>query len=94
MKKILALFLLLFLTACGNNSEYVISSQSFVIPGVPSSMFNCPIIEQWPNSDELTDLDVARLLVELQRNNLTCKNSIDALREFLSRATQITSSPQ
>ncbi len=94
MKKVAALFLLLFLGACGSNSTHVISSQSFVIPNVPSTMFNCPVIEQWPNSDELTDLDVARLLVELQRNNLTCRNSIDALREFLSRATQVTSSPQ
>jgi len=93
MKKSILLASLIFLTACESTSN-VITSQSIMIPGVSPAMFNCPITEQWPNPDQLTDLEVARLLVELRRNNLTCRNSIDALQDFLRRAQQVTNVPQ
>jgi hypothetical protein len=94
MKKLPIFLILLFLAACTSAENRVITSQTIMIPGISDSMFECPITEQWPNPDELTDLDVARLIVELRRNNLVCKNSIDAIQEFLRRAQDITSSPQ
>jgi hypothetical protein len=94
MKKIAFLFFLLFfLTACSDPAR-VVTSQNIVIPGVSPEMFNCPTIEVWPNPDELTDLQVARLLVELRRNNVICRNSIVAIQEFLRRASEVTTSPQ
>jgi len=89
MKLIFGLGLILLLSACSPNDR-VITSQTLTIPTMPPSMFNCPVIERWPNSEELTDLEVARLLVELRRNNTLCRNSMDAIREFLQRAQRIT----
>ena len=93
MIKQLSVVFLLFLSACDTTTR-VVTSQTMVIPGMSAAMFNCPIVERWPNADELTDLEVARLLVELRRNNMTCRNSMDAIQDFLRRAQQITASPQ
>lgn len=88
MRPIFLIGLILFLSGC--STDRVLTSENLSIPTISSSMFNCPTVERWPNPDELTDLEVARLLVELRRNNTLCRNSMDAIREFLQRAQRIT----
>ena len=76
---------LLFLAACGSDPVVVRSTQhQIVMP--EESMFNCPTVDTLPSSRTLTDVQVARLIVQLYQNNTTCKNSITALREFLEKA--------
>ena len=89
MRLILGLGLIILLSACAPDDR-IVTSQNLSIPSISPSMFNCPVIERWPNPEELTDLEVARLLVELRRNNTLCRNSMDAIREFLQRAQVIT----
>jgi len=81
----LLLLPLIALAACGSDPVVVRSTQhQIVMP--EESMFNCPTVDTLPHSRTLTDVQVARLLVQLYQNNTTCKNSITALREFLEKA--------
>ncbi len=81
--KIIALFFVLFLTACGSNQ--IITSSKNVVVKPEEALYNCPTVEVLPDSKTLTDLQVARLIVQLYQNNITCKNSIEAIREFLNK---------
>lgn len=78
--------LALALAGCGPEQGPVLISKQFVVPDVPSALYNCPIIRNYPEVARLTDRQVAQLIVELQRNNTTCKNSMEAIRSFLVRA--------
>jgi hypothetical protein len=49
-------------------------------------MYNCPIVRTYPEVKTLTDSQVAKLLLQLRNNNLTCKNSLEAIRQFLAEA--------
>lgn len=81
----LLLLPLIALAACGSDPVVVRSTQhQIVMP--QESLFTCPTIDTLPPSRTLTDVQVARLLVQLYQNNTTCKNSINALREFLEKA--------
>jgi uncharacterized protein YcfL len=84
MKK-LALLLPLFLAGCGTTTQLLTTKEQVVI--LPSeSMYNCPTVGYFPKPETLTDLQVARLLVELQRNNKVCRNSIDSIKKYLIEA--------
>ena len=80
MKKIL--ILTLFLAGC--NSSPVTTKLQVITP--PEQMYDCPIKKQWPNWRTLNDTEVARTVVELYKNNTRCKNSVDAIRKFLTNA--------
>ena len=92
LKKIAPLFIAgLILSGC--SGDRIISSRSQVtIPQISPSLFVCPQIDRWPDPDELTDIQIARLLVELRRNNQICRNSLEAIKTFLERAREISSS--
>jgi hypothetical protein len=79
--KIIALTFLLFLAACGSNQ--IVSSSKNVVVKPEEALYNCPVVDVFPDSKTLTDLQVARLIVKLYQNNITCKNSIESIREFL-----------
>ena len=75
----------LFLVACASEPVVVRSTQQVVV--IPErSMFNCPTIATFPDSRTLTDVQVARLIVQLYQNNTVCRNSMNTLREFLESA--------
>lgn len=85
MKK-LVLLLPLLLTAC--QTSQVITSKEQIVVEVPSSYYNCPTDVYMPDPKKLTDIQVARILVTLHKNNTVCKNSINAIRKFLDEAKQ------
>lgn len=78
MKKILILALLL----AGCQSTVPTTRLQVITP--PDEMYDCPIKTKWPNWRTLNDTEVARTVVELYKNNTRCKNSIDAIRKFLT----------
>jgi hypothetical protein len=79
----------LFLMACGTDDLVVRSTQHQVV--MPEeSMFNCPTVDQLPATRTLTDVQVARLIVQLYQNNTICKNSMTTLRQFLDNARSTT----
>jgi len=83
--KFISLAALLVLAACSNDRPVVTSTKHVAI--VPQEhMFECSVLDTFPEPTTLTDLQVARLILQLYENNRVCKNSIDALRTFLDSA--------
>ena len=80
MKKLLLLSLLL----AGCQSTVTSTKLQVITP--PDEMYDCPIKTKWPNWQHLNDTDVAKTIVELYKNNTRCKNSVDAIRKYLTDA--------
>lgn len=56
-------------------------------------MYNCEIVDTFPDTTTLTDTQVARFIVTLYQNNVQCRNSIDAIRTFLENARATINTP-
>jgi hypothetical protein len=80
MKKLIILSLLL----AGCQSTATTTKLQVITP--PEQMYDCPIKTKWPNWQKLNDTDVAKTVVELYKNNHRCKNSVDAIRKYLTDA--------
>lgn len=80
MKKLIILSLLL----AGCQSTVSSTKLEVIIP--PEQMYDCPIKTKWPNWQKLNDTDVAKTVVELYKNNHRCKNSVDAIKKYLTDA--------
>ena len=80
MKKLIILSLLL----AGCQSTIPTTKLQVITP--PEEMYDCPIKDKWPNWQKLNDTDVAKTIVELYKNNVRCKNSVDAIKQYLDDA--------
>jgi hypothetical protein len=77
----------LLLAACATSkNDSLITTDKLSVVSPPESMYNCPSGAFYPNPDTLTDVQVAKLLVQLQRSNKTCRNSMEAIRKYLESA--------
>lgn len=85
MKKIILLLAVVLLASC-NDQTQVVQSYRHMVVHPDEAMYYCPVVKHFPNWRTLTDAQVAKLLVELQKNNLTCKSSIESIRKFLNDA--------
>lgn len=52
----------------------------------PATLYTCPQVKRWPKVETLTDLQVARVIVELAEANKICKSSLDQLKAFYEKA--------
>lgn len=84
MKKIILLCFLL-LAGC-NDQAQVVTTYRYMVVHPSEAMYYCPVLKEWPNWKTLTDSQVSKLIVQLQKNNLTCKSSIESIRNFLKNA--------
>ena len=75
----------LFLSACASD-PVVVTSTKYRVVMPEESMFSCDAVSRFPEPRTLTDLQVARLLVDLHQNNVRCRNSMRAIRDFLEDA--------
>ena len=85
--KYLALASLLALAACGDDigTELITSTKQLVV--LPEDkLYDCPLVDRFPDAATLTDIQVARLIVKLHDNNVRCHNSVEAVRKFLEQA--------
>jgi hypothetical protein len=87
MKKLLLLSSLLL---AGCNETEVVRSYKYMVVHPDEAMYNCPVLKQFPDWKTLTDAQVAKTVVTLYKNNLTCKSSIESIRKFLNEADAIT----
>jgi uncharacterized lipoprotein YajG len=85
MKKIILLLGVMLLAAC-NDQPQIVQSYKYMVVHPSELMYYCPVLEQFPNWKTLTDSQVAKLIVQLQKNNLTCKSSIESIKDFLNSA--------
>lgn len=85
MKKLLIVPLVLTLAACNSIPfQPTVTKYKVVVPA--DVMYDCPIYKKWPNADHLTDVDVAKVIVGLYKNNVRCKNTVDGIKKFLDKA--------
>jgi uncharacterized lipoprotein YajG len=85
MRKIFVLLTVVLLAGC-NEQTQVLTTYKYMVVHPSEAMYYCPILKEFPNWKTLKDSQVAKLIVQLQRNNLTCKSSIESIREFLNKA--------
>jgi hypothetical protein len=85
MKKYLIILFALLLTAC-NDSQQIITTYRYMVVHPAESMYHCPVLKQFPEWKTLTDKEVAKTVLTLYKNNLTCKSSIESIRKFLNDA--------
>lgn len=82
MSRVLVAALAVLLAGCSSVEPTVITVRHRVV--LPEeSMYACDTVERFPDSRTLTDLQVARLLVDLHQNNVRCRNSMETIRRFL-----------
>lgn len=86
MRIAIALGAALLLSACASPDPVVVTSTKYRVVVPDENMFACDTVSQFPEPRTLTDLQVARLLVDLHQNNVRCRNSIVAIRHFLEDA--------
>jgi hypothetical protein len=92
MKKLLIVPLVLALTACNSIPLQPTVTKYKVVTPDPT-MYDCPVYKKWPNADKLTDVEVAKLIVKLYKNNVRCKNTVDGIEKFLNKAKTTVEGP-
>lgn len=55
-----------------------------------SALFQCQSVRRFPNPDTLTDVDVAKLVVDLHSKNVECRKNMDAIHKTLEEAKKQT----
>ncbi|QIG66050.1 hypothetical protein phiOC_p408 [Ochrobactrum phage vB_OspM_OC] len=88
MKKILVGLMMLFaVSACTLTPKPQIIIRTVHTVVIPDeAMYNCPVMRRYPNFKTLTDGQIAKLLVELDNNNRTCRASLDAIKKYLEES--------
>jgi hypothetical protein len=87
MKKLIFIIPALMLAGCATTpppQALVRTEQVVIIPN--NDLFNCPNVRRFPNPENLTDVQVAELLVTLHRNNMNCQRNINAIKKSLEEA--------
>ncbi len=86
MKKLMFIIPAILLAGCATTPEQVIvrTEQIVIIPN--DSLFNCSSVRRFPNPENLTDAQVAELLIALHRNNTNCQRNINAIKMSLQEA--------
>jgi hypothetical protein len=83
MKKIIAAaFVTLFLAGC--NETQIVQTTKYMVVHPSEAMYYCPVLKEFPHWKTLTDSQVAKTVLQLYKNNLTCKSSIESIRKFLN----------
>jgi hypothetical protein len=84
MRKLIALFLVLSLSACGSSSTFLTKEKPIVI--IPDhEMFKCDTVTL-PDPDTLTILETAKLIVSLKTALDACQNNMTAVEDYLKKA--------
>jgi len=78
--------ILLALLVAGCNEQQVVQTTKWMVVHPDEAMYYCPVLKQFPDWKNLTDSQVAKLIIQLHKNNITCKSSIDTIKTFLNNA--------
>ena len=91
MRIVIAAIISLTLTGCATAPPPQIITKTQIQVMVPDkSMFYCQNVRRFPNSETLTDVQVAKLLVELHSKNTECQKNMNALYKTLDEAKKRT----
>jgi hypothetical protein len=91
MRILLAVIASLTLAGCAKElpPQFITKTEIRVV--VPEkSMFYCQNVRRFPNPETLTDVQVAKLLVELHSKNTECQKNMNSVYKFLDEAKKET----
>lgn len=89
MKWLFALSLGLSLSACSSIPQ-MITKEKLTVVEPDRSLYSCPSVSRYPNPDTLTDAEVGRLLLSMERINSECRRNMKAIQTFIEQAKQRT----
>lgn len=91
MKILLASVLALGLAGCAKPLPPQVLTKTEIQVLVPDrTMFYCKNVRKFPDPDTLTDVEVAKLLVELHSKNTECQKNMNAVYKYLDEAKKRT----
>lgn len=91
MRVLIACIIALTVAGCNKTMPPQILTKTELHVIVPErNMFYCQNVRRFPNPETLTDVEVAKLLVELHSKNTECQKNMNALYKFLSEAKKQT----
>lgn len=91
MRILFAALPLLILTGCAKAPPPQIITKTELQVYVPDrTMFYCQNVRRFPNPDTLTDVQVAKLIVELHGKNTECQKNMNSIWKTLEEAKKAT----
>jgi len=75
----------LMLYGC-NEPQQIVTTYKYMVVHPDEAMYYCPVLKQFPDWKTLTDAQVAKTIVTLYKNNMTCKSSLESIRKFLNES--------
>ena len=82
------LILLLFLFGCASAPPQVITTNKHTVVMPDVTLFDCPLVLDFPKSSTLTEIQVANLIKTLHKNNVKCHNNMNSIQEILEKAKE------
>jgi hypothetical protein len=77
----------LMLTGCAKAPPPQVLTKTEVQVYIPErAMFYCQNVRHFPNSETLTDVQVAKLIVELHKKNTECQKNMNTIYKTLETA--------
>ena len=86
MRLLVATITMLLLVGCASVPPQVITKTELKVVMPERTMFYCQNVRRFPNTDTLTDVQVAKLLVELHAKNTECQKNMNSVYQFLDEA--------
>jgi hypothetical protein len=75
----------LLVSGCASTPQFI-TKEKLTVLEPDRSLYNCPNVSKYPNSDTLTDVQVARLLLSYERSNAECRRNMKAIQSFIDSA--------
>ena len=69
-----------------SSSTRTITIQETVIIEPPSTLLKCNKVEDLPDPSTLTNLQIAKLIADLDKNLRKCKVNIDSIKAYIEQA--------
>lgn len=94
MRIVIFLSTLLLLSACGFQQEKVMVTKTNQVVIIPDfSKYPCPPVPTLPETKNLTDIVVAKLIAKLYQNNRSCYEGMEAMKFFLENSKKRIETP-
>ena len=91
MRVLIASIALLGLTGCAKAPPPQVITKTELQVMIPDrSMFYCQNVRRFPNPETLTDIQVAKLIIELHSKNTECQKNMNAVYKALNEAKKAT----
>ena len=88
MRILIPVLAALALAGCAKKPAQVITKTEIEVYVPDRTMFYCQNVRRFPNPENLTDTQVAKLLVELHSKNTECQKNMNAIYKTLDEARQ------